>query len=258
MAAAAAQAALSVPAAAQGPVAVLSARPSSARRLDATDDPLFSHLPRFRTTAGAKLFFSGDLRKALTGYDALADLRERLPADFSRWHPLSQAQYLETAHLLPGYILSSQGDRVAMAHAVEGRFPFLDHRVVEFAARIPPQAEAPRPAREAHPARGHEGPAAARTSATAPSSPTARPTASRSSARRRPPMSATGCRPATSRRRAISTRTPSQKLAAKCRTRSSSASATTWPSSACSRPSLWHREFVLGATIASDIPYAVA
>ena len=55
-----------------------------------------------------------------------------------RWHPLSQAQYLETAHLLPGYILSSQGDRVAMAHAVEGRFPFLDHRVVEMAAKIPP------------------------------------------------------------------------------------------------------------------------
>ncbi len=49
-----------------------------------------------------------------------------------------RAQYLETAYLLPGYILSSQGDRVAMAHGVEGRFPFLDHRVVEFAASIHP------------------------------------------------------------------------------------------------------------------------
>jgi asparagine synthase (glutamine-hydrolysing) len=26
---------------------------------------------------------------------------------------------------------------MAMAHAVEGRYPFLDHRVVEFAARLP-------------------------------------------------------------------------------------------------------------------------
>jgi len=102
------------------------------------DDPLFSHLPRFRTTAGAKAFFSRDLRAALAGYDALGELRESLPAEFVRWHPLSQAQYLESAYLLPGYILSSQGDRVAMAHAVEGRFPFLDYRVVELGARIPP------------------------------------------------------------------------------------------------------------------------
>jgi asparagine synthase (glutamine-hydrolysing) len=107
--------------------------------LDGLDDPLFSHLPRFRSTAGAKVFFSSDLKRALGGYDALDDLRASLPGDFSRWHPLSQAQYLETAHLLPGYILSSQGDRMAMAHGVEGRFPFLDHRVVELAARIPPR-----------------------------------------------------------------------------------------------------------------------
>ena len=42
-------------------------------------------------------------------------------------------------YLLPGYILSSQGDRMAMAHAVEGRYPFLDFRVVEFAAKLPPR-----------------------------------------------------------------------------------------------------------------------
>jgi asparagine synthase (glutamine-hydrolysing) len=107
--------------------------------LEAVSDPLFSHLPRFRSTAGAKLFFSDELKHLLAGYDALDDLRADLPADFMRWHPLSQAQYLETAYLLPGYILSSQGDRMAMAHSVEGRFPFLDHRVVEAAARIPPR-----------------------------------------------------------------------------------------------------------------------
>src|SRR5262249_19177868 len=75
----------------------------------------------------------------LAGYDPLDDLRATLPPDFGKWHPLSRAQYLETAQLLPGYILSSQGDRVAMAHAVEGRFPFLDHRVVGFAAALPPR-----------------------------------------------------------------------------------------------------------------------
>jgi asparagine synthase (glutamine-hydrolysing) len=101
------------------------------------DDPLFSHQPRFRGTAATKMFFSADLRTSLAGYDAAADLASRLPERFSRWHPLHQAQYLETRFLLPGYILSSQGDRMAMANGVEGRFPFLDHRLVEFAARVP-------------------------------------------------------------------------------------------------------------------------
>ena len=117
--------------------------------LDTTTDPLFSHLPRFRTTAGAKLLFSSEMKEELRGYDALADLRDNLPDEFDRWHPLSQAQYLEATYLLPSYILSSQGDRVAMAHAVEGRFPFLDHRVVELAARIPPKLKL-RALREKH------------------------------------------------------------------------------------------------------------
>jgi asparagine synthase (glutamine-hydrolysing) len=101
-------------------------------------DPLFSHRPRFEGTAGTKMFFSRDLRAELGAYDAAEELASRLPAAFRRWHPLHQAQYLEARFLLPGYILSSQGDRMAMAHGVEGRFPFLDHRLVEFAGCLPP------------------------------------------------------------------------------------------------------------------------
>jgi asparagine synthase (glutamine-hydrolysing) len=108
---------------------------------EALDDPLYSHRPRFRSTTAAKLFFSADLRQEIGDYDAAADLAAQLPADFRRWHPLHQAQYLETAFLLPGYILSSQGDRVMMANAVEGRFPYLDHRVVAFAATLSPDAK---------------------------------------------------------------------------------------------------------------------
>ena len=106
---------------------------------DALDDPLFSHRPRLRGTAAAKLFFSPDLRATLAGYDAAEEMAGLLPAEFRRWHPLHQAQYLESRFLLPGYILSSQGDRMAMAHGIEGRFPFLDHRLVEFAAGLPPE-----------------------------------------------------------------------------------------------------------------------
>ncbi len=108
---------------------------------DTPQDPLFSHRPRFRSTAAAKIFYSDDLRTRLSGYDAAEELASRLPPEFGRWHPLHQAQYLEARFLLPGYILSSQGDRMAMAHGVEGRFPFLDHRLVEFANSLHPEAK---------------------------------------------------------------------------------------------------------------------
>ena len=102
-------------------------------------NPLFSHVPRWELTSKIKMFFSEAVKSELRGDDACADLQGRLPADYFKWDGFSQAQYLEATCLLPGYILSSQGDRMAMAHSVEGRFPFLDHRVVEFAARIPPR-----------------------------------------------------------------------------------------------------------------------
>ncbi|MCO4319269.1 asparagine synthase (glutamine-hydrolyzing) [Phyllobacterium sp. 21LDTY02-6] len=109
--------------------------------VDDLNDPLYSHRPRFRGTAATKLFFSPELKQALHGYDATEDLISTLPADYARWHPLNQAQYLETSLLLPGYILCCQSDRMAMAHGVEGRFPFLDHRIVEFGARLPISAK---------------------------------------------------------------------------------------------------------------------
>ncbi len=99
--------------------------------------PFFSHLPRWELTSRLKLFFSRELQAELADRDAYADCLALLPAAYGRWRPFCQAQWLETAMLLPGYILASQGDRMAMAHAVEGRFPFLDHRVAEFAAAIP-------------------------------------------------------------------------------------------------------------------------
>lgn len=101
-------------------------------------DPLFSHLPRWHVLSPVKpLLFSRLVRAELSNYDPLADLSARLPASFADWDWLAQAQYLEAMHNLSGYLLSSQGDRVAMAHGVEGRFPFLDYRVVEFAATVP-------------------------------------------------------------------------------------------------------------------------
>lgn len=102
-------------------------------------DPFFSHLPRWGLTSKLKLFYSPDFRARVNGYDPIAELRDQLPAAYQSWDGFVRAQYLETAHLLPGYILSSQGDRMSMGHSVEGRFPFLDYRVVQFASTLPPR-----------------------------------------------------------------------------------------------------------------------
>jgi asparagine synthase (glutamine-hydrolysing) len=101
-------------------------------------DPCFSHLPRWRLTSRLKVFFSDAVRAALDDYDGRAELAAGLPRDLGEWDPFCQSQYLETAHLLPDYLLSSQGDRVAMAHGVESRYPFLDRHVIAFAASLPP------------------------------------------------------------------------------------------------------------------------
>jgi asparagine synthase (glutamine-hydrolysing) len=101
--------------------------------------PFFAHLPRWRATATLKLFFSEEVRKQIGSYDGLSELAQSLPSAYCSWSSFNQAEYLEMMYLLPGYILSSQGDRMTMANSVEGRHPFLDYRVVEFCAKLPPR-----------------------------------------------------------------------------------------------------------------------
>ncbi|MBC7236334.1 MAG: asparagine synthase (glutamine-hydrolyzing) [Chloroflexi bacterium] len=105
--------------------------------LEEVDDPLYSHRLRWRNTRRCQRFLSPELQRAMESYDPLSDLLETLPSAFASWPPLAQAQYLESTIFMSEYLLSSQGDRMTMAHAVEGRYPFLDHRVVEFCARLP-------------------------------------------------------------------------------------------------------------------------
>jgi asparagine synthase (glutamine-hydrolysing) len=96
----------------------------------------FSHIPRWNTTSKIKTFFSDSLKTALAGYHCVDELSPLLSGT-SGYDDVSLAQYLEIKTLLSCYLLSSQGDRVAMAHSIEGRFPFLDHRVIEFCCKLP-------------------------------------------------------------------------------------------------------------------------
>ncbi|WP_029145919.1 asparagine synthase (glutamine-hydrolyzing) [Microbacterium luticocti] len=101
-------------------------------------DPARSHRPRWRSTAVLQSMLTADVAaQAVTSVAGTDEVAARLAARGAGWDPLAQAQWLEMTTLLPGYILAAQGDRMLMAHSVEGRFPFLDHRVVEAAARIP-------------------------------------------------------------------------------------------------------------------------
>lgn len=106
--------------------------------LDQPDLPGFSHLPRWTTTGKTREFFSAGFRSQLA-QDPVAVLVDTLPADFPKWHAFNRAQFLEAKTLMAGYLLNSQGDRMLMANSVEGRFPFLDHRVIEFANRLHPR-----------------------------------------------------------------------------------------------------------------------
>ena len=98
----------------------------------------YSHLPTWANTKPIMSYFSGDLSREIQGYDPVCELEEQAPPEFLHWHPLHQAQFLETRLLLSEYLLSSQGERMAMGHSVEGRYPFLDPQVAALACSIPP------------------------------------------------------------------------------------------------------------------------
>jgi len=116
----------------------ISYRQFMARDPAQAEEPFFSHLVRWNNTARIKQFFSKEMRAALAGYSATEDLARMMPAGFERRDTLSKAQYLEDKLFLSNYLLTSQGDRMAMANSVEIRPPYLDHRIIDFMARVPP------------------------------------------------------------------------------------------------------------------------
>ena len=105
------------------------------RDLGAHASPGFAHQMRWQSTAALQRLISPQLR---SGHDVVAELLADLPREFPRWSSLAQDQYLEIRTLLSGYLLASQGDRMLMAHSVEGRFPFLDENVIALADSLPP------------------------------------------------------------------------------------------------------------------------
>lgn len=109
------------------------------RGLNEVDNPFYSHRLRWENTAKINPVFTQDIRQAFSAETQYKRLSDYMPEELSDLHPLNQAQQLEIMLFMSGYLLSSQGDRMMMGNSVEGRFPFLDHRVMEFAAQLRPE-----------------------------------------------------------------------------------------------------------------------
>lgn len=106
--------------------------------IDDPQQPLFSHLTRIANTSHCKVFLAERVKESLKRnvLEAACDL---LPSGSRDWDYFNRAQFLEARTLMSGYLLSTQGDRMLMMNSVEGRFPYLDHRLIEFANQIDPR-----------------------------------------------------------------------------------------------------------------------
>jgi asparagine synthase (glutamine-hydrolysing) len=83
--------------------------------------------------------FSADYTAQVAGRDASCEFLAGLDVSgqLTGIAPLNQSLYLWSKVVLPNYVLTFLGDRMEMAHSVEGRVPFLDHHVVELCRGLP-------------------------------------------------------------------------------------------------------------------------
>ncbi len=87
-------------------------------------------------------FFSPKMWDWLGDHSPYQDLQLNLTRA-RRWHPLNRSLYLGARVMLPGLLLASKGDRVAMNASVETRYPFLDEKVYSFLAKLHPNWKMP-------------------------------------------------------------------------------------------------------------------
>ena len=92
-------------------------------------------------------YYSEEFRDSLGGHVAYEDLDLDLKR-MSRWHPLNRSLYLGYKVHLAGHLLTSKGDRIAMANSVEARYPFLDEDVIAFVSRLHPRWKLKRSVRD--------------------------------------------------------------------------------------------------------------
>ncbi|SMO66454.1 asparagine synthase (glutamine-hydrolysing) [Saccharicrinis carchari] len=108
-----------------------------AYKLSETNSPVYSHLLRWNNTGRIGKLLSHQFKEQAGNNDLIGGYANSIASTLAQYSPLAKAQFIESNIFMSGYLLSSQGDRVAMANSVEGRYPFLDHRLVEFCSTLP-------------------------------------------------------------------------------------------------------------------------
>lgn len=91
--------------------------------------PLFNHDRK-------RAVLSADLKQELNCTAADHAFAQQL-ARTNATEPLNRMLYVDTKLWLPDYLLL-RGDKLSMATSLEARVPILDHKLVEFAASLPP------------------------------------------------------------------------------------------------------------------------
>ena len=92
---------------------------------------LFSHEMRFQNGC----FSTRLLNNNSNNFEAINEFINQ-SSYYNELSSIEKAQWLEFNTLLSGYLLSSQGERMGLAHGVENRCPFLDPDVVDFASAV--------------------------------------------------------------------------------------------------------------------------
>jgi asparagine synthase (glutamine-hydrolysing) len=113
------------------------------RDLGATDHPFYAHMIRWQNTAWARRVLAPSLRAEADPEASEADLLAEMPDGWLEWAPLARAQWVEIATFMSSYLLSYQGDRVAMAHGIEVRYPFLDPEMIRWCSSLPTRLKMP-------------------------------------------------------------------------------------------------------------------
>lgn len=105
--------------------------------LDDPHHPLYPIVPQLQYGASLVNYFADEHKAFIYRHQSHDVLHAAFDESFWSLPLMKRCQGLQMELLLNGYLLSSQGDRMLSAHAIEGRYPFLDENVVQMAYNIP-------------------------------------------------------------------------------------------------------------------------